>query len=157
MVHPPLEGHLELFLSGYCTSRFYSCLSQNPPPRFLLYQLVFPKRTQQSLHKRPIRFSIFRLPSDLCCKIRKARSRHLHHRRKKLSLVLLSRVFRCITFLIRDRASDHSPNVSPFAVLELVGLADFEAKGDRTKVNAAKLALPVKFRDQGAVNLHARE
>src|SRR6516162_3655932 len=43
MVHPPLEGHLELFLSCYCTSLFCSCFSQNVSPSFLLYQLVFPQ------------------------------------------------------------------------------------------------------------------
>src|SRR5262249_10857268 len=45
-----LEWHFFIFFTRQ-TIRFYSCLSQNPPPRFLLYQLVFPKRTEQSLHQ----------------------------------------------------------------------------------------------------------
>jgi hypothetical protein len=69
----------------------------------------------------------------------------------------MSCVFCSITFLIGDGPSDHSPNVSPLAVLELVGFAHFEAEGNGTKINSTKLALPMKFRNHGAVNLHARE
>ena len=102
MVQSPLEGYIDLFLHIYGTSRFYSCLSQNPPPRFLLYQLVFPKRTQQPLYKRPIRLSIFRLPSHLLSKIRETRSWHLCHSCKKLGFILLPRIFGSVTFRSRD-------------------------------------------------------
>ena len=130
----------------YCTSRFYSCLSQNPPPRFLLYQLVFPKRTQQPLYERPIRLSIFRLPSHLLSKIRETRSWHLCHSCKKLGFILLPRIFGSVTFRSRDFSSRYGPKQSSLAVLELIGLTYFEAEWDGGKVNSTKLALPVKFR-----------
>jgi hypothetical protein len=79
-------------------------------------------------------------------KIRETRSWHLCHSCKKLGFILLPRIFGSVTFRSRDFSSRYGPKQSSLAVLELIGLTNFEAEWDGGKVNSTKLALPVKFR-----------